>query len=135
MNILDVTNIESALQNAEYDDSVGISIARLVNNDSFSLYCAQIDPNKRVGAHYHTVGSEIYQIVNGCGVIHIGEVSSNNAVTWVSKTDVKTGDVFQVKEKEVHQLINNSNEKLIAIFTCDPSHVGDDRVVVDGIID
>ncbi|MDD4570320.1 MAG: hypothetical protein PHE70_09370 [Tepidanaerobacteraceae bacterium] len=49
----------------------------------FALYAAEIDGgHKRIGAHYHTEGKEIYQIVEAKGKMHIGIPKSGNEVDW-----------------------------------------------------
>lgn len=130
---MEVTNIYKALQKAQRDEAVGIKSIRLSGDEHFALYAAEIDGHKRIGAHYHTEGKEIYQIVEGKGKMHIGIPKSGNEVEWKEPAEVSKGDCFTVNEKQVHQLENTSSEKLIIIFACPYSHISTDRIVVDGV--
>jgi mannose-6-phosphate isomerase-like protein (cupin superfamily) len=85
-----------------------------------------------VGAHYHESGIEMYKIVEGNGMMHIGLPDNNNNVNWHHSTRVKKGDCFTVNEGEVHQLVNENESILIAIVCCPKSHLSSDRVVVKG---
>lgn len=62
---MEVRNIYEDLKNAKKDEAVGIRSIRLSGDDDFALYAAEIDGNKSIGAHYHTKGNEIYQVVEG----------------------------------------------------------------------
>lgn len=130
---MDVTNIYEALKKAKTDKAVGIKSIRLSGDDNLALYAAEIDGNKSVGAHYHTEGKEIYQIVEGKGEMHLGIPVSVKEVIWKESTEVKKGDCFTVNENQVHQLVNTSSEKLIIIFACPYSHISTDRIVMEGI--
>ena len=77
-----ITNIYEALKDAKKDEAVGIRSIRLSGDDDFALYAAQIDRFKRIGAHYHTKGMEIYQVVEGQGKMHIGILQAGEAVEW-----------------------------------------------------
>lgn len=128
-----LNNLYERISFAELDEAVGIRVAYLTGNDEFSLFCAEIGPYKRVGAHYHTLGIEIYQIVEGNGTMFTGKPNINNNVTWNKPLKVKKGDCFTINEGEVHQLINKCGGKLIAIFGCPKSHLSSDRIVVNGL--
>jgi len=130
---MEISNIFEALKDAEKDGAVGIRSIRLSGDDSFAFYAAEIDGLKRIGAHYHTKGNEIYQVVEGSGKMNIGVVTEENQVQWKESVAVKKGDCFSVMEREVHQLENTSSEKLIIIFACPYSHISTDRIVVKGL--
>jgi mannose-6-phosphate isomerase-like protein (cupin superfamily) len=127
-----VTNLYEKIENAKLDDVVGIRVAHLTGNEEFSFFGAEIAPRKKVGAHYHTSGIEIYQILEGNGTMHIGISDENNDVKWHNSLSVKKGDCFTVNEGEVHQLVNENNNRLIAIVGCPKSHLSTDRTVVEG---
>ena len=129
-NNLKIININEKLLEAQFDLSVGIKIAHLLDIGDLSQYVAEIGSNKKVGAHYHSIGSEIYQIIEGVGEIHIGKVFGKNKVDWVISKTVKQGDCFTIREGEAHQLVNKQNEKLIIQFICSKSHLLDDRTMV-----
>ena len=127
-----VNNLFEKIESAKLDEAVGIRVTHLTGSAEFSFFGAEVGSNKKVGAHYHKSGIEIYQIVEGRGIIHIGRPDSNNKVNWHNTLRVKKGDCFTVNEGEVHQLVNKSDNKLIAIFGCPKSHLSSDRVVVKG---
>ena len=129
------TNLYEKIENAKLDDVVGIRVAHLTGSDEFSLFGAEIAPRRKVGAHYHKSGIEIYQIVEGNGMMHTGLPDNNNNVNWHNSMRVKKGDCFTVNEGEVHQLANENDSKLIAIICCPKSHLSTDRIVVKGYDD
>jgi len=132
-NDLQLTNVYESLSKAKLDLSVGIKIAHLAGDYNLSLYVAEIGPYKKVGAHYHLTGSEIYQIIEGEGEIHIGKVSNKNKVNWIISKTIKRGDCFLIKEREAHQLINKQEKKLIIQFYCAKSHLLDNRIMVSDV--
>ena len=132
MDSLSINNIYKSIQKAEMDPLVGIRIAFLTGDDSLSFYVAEIGPHKKVGAHYHQSGIEIYQILEGSGEIHIGSPTEDDKVNWTTSQKVKIGDCFTVAEKEVHQLINIEDKKLLILFACPKSHLMENRVMSSG---
>jgi mannose-6-phosphate isomerase-like protein (cupin superfamily) len=79
--------------------------------------------------HYHKQGIEIYQILEGEGIMQVGDIQ-NNKINWNGRLNVKQGDFFSIEESKIHQLSNGSEKSLIAVFTCPESHLGDDRFFV-----
>ena len=128
-----LNNIYEALEKAEFDKEVGISIAPLTGNSDFSLFAAEIAPNTKIGAHYHKHEHEIYQLLEGSGKMYTGIPDKNNKVKWNEPFEVKKGDCFTINEGVVHQLFNSSNQKMIVLFGCSKSHLENDRFVVKGI--
>ncbi len=126
------TNLYETIENAKFDDVGVIRIAYLTGSDEFSLFGAEIAPRRKVGAHYHKSGIEMYKIVEGNGMMHTGMPDDNNNVNWHNSMRVKRGDFFTVNEGEVHQLVNENDIKLIAIICCPKSHLSTDRIVVKG---
>ncbi|WP_366921808.1 cupin domain-containing protein [Metallumcola ferriviriculae] len=129
---LELNNIKDALLVAKRDEAVGIKIVRLTGNDTFAFYAAEIDGYKPVGAHYHTNGIEIYQIVEGQGEMYIGSPEADAHVAWRNPIVVTTGDCFTVKANQAHQLVNSRPERLIILFACPYSHISTDRIIVTG---
>ena len=130
-NLIEISNLYEALKRAPFDAVVGIRIVLLTGTEMFSLFGAEIAPGKRVGAHYHTKGSEIYQIIEGEGIMLLGK-RHGERVIWDEPFNVSRGDCFTVDEGLIHQLINTVNEPLRVIFGCARSHLSEDRIVVDG---
>lgn len=131
-NTISIQNIYEKIQSAPLDPAVGIRVVPLVGDDAFTLFAAEIGPHKRVGAHFHGTGLEIYQIVEGRGEMHLGTPLGDGQTKWHAVANVQKGDCFTVQEGEVHQLINDHDERLIALFGCPKSHLSTDRTMVQG---
>ncbi|MCX7708793.1 MAG: hypothetical protein N2484_02970 [Clostridia bacterium] len=128
-------NLYDMISSAELDPQVGIRIAHLTGDDSFSLFGAEISPYRKIAAHYHHVGPEIYQIIEGDGTMYTGKVTVAGDVDWNPPFHIKTGDCFTISEGEVHQLHNSSGHKMIVVFGCSKTHITTDRSIVNGFND
>jgi mannose-6-phosphate isomerase-like protein (cupin superfamily) len=129
--MLKPTNLYEALKTAPIDPAVGIRVVQLTGEESFSLYGAEIAPRKRIAAHYHALGHETYQIMEGKGIMALGKWREEGVV-WEEPFAVTVGDCFTVAEGQVHQLINTSDAPLLAVCGCARSHLTTDRTVVNG---
>ena len=129
---ISIENIYEKIKSAPLDPAVGIRVVPLVGDDAFTLFAAEIGPHKRVGAHFHGEGLEIYQIVEGRGDMHVGKPLGDGQTEWHATARVQKGDCFTVQAGEVHQLINDHDERLIALFGCPKSHLSTDRTMVQG---
>ncbi len=125
----EIKNIFDELVNADFDKKVGIKVTKITGDDLISVYSAEIAPFKKVGAHFHNFGIEIYHIVSGVGKIHTAKISEG-LLNWSKAVDIKTGDSFTIEEREVHQLENTGEERLVALFICKTSHLGEDRIII-----
>lgn len=123
---MDVFNLYHLLDHAGIDEKTGIRIELVTGDDQFSFYVAEIFPETRLKAHYHTRGIELYQILEGTGIMKIG-TRTGDSVTWDEELTVGKGDCFTIPQGRVHQLGNMTDQPLVAGFTCPPSHLGDDR--------
>ncbi|NCB50607.1 MAG: cupin domain-containing protein [Clostridia bacterium] len=127
-----VTNLYELIASAKLDPEVGIRLGHLTGSEEFSLFGAEIAPKKVLSAHYHENGEEIYQIVEGSGVMYIGELGDGGNVVWEKPFGITRGDCFTIGAGKLHQLCNNTDEKLIAVFGCSKSHLSTDRTIVIG---
>jgi len=127
---MDRINLFDRLEKIGTDEKTGIKIDRVTGDDRFSLYVGEILPHTWLRPHYHHHGIEIYQIIEGSGVMKTG-TRSGDRVIWEEEYPVSKGDCFTIPEETVHQLGNNTDKRLIACFTCSPSHLGDDRFFMD----
>ncbi|MFA6251540.1 MAG: cupin domain-containing protein [Candidatus Paceibacterota bacterium] len=128
MENFQIKNIFDNISKGEMDQVAGIKITHLAGGEDLSFYLAEIESHKKINAHYHADGTEIYQIFEGSGEIRISKNENTNH--WDIKKIVKKGDCFSVQEGEVHQLVNTGEEKLILLFACPKSHLSNDRTVV-----
>lgn len=126
---MELKNIAEELAKIDTDNKAGIKVTLMTGDANISIYAAEIAPNTELNPHYHTVGIETYQILEGSGIMRIGEYL-NDTLRWIEAVDVKKGDCFSIHSPQVHQIVNNTNETLLAIFSCPSAHLGDDRYFV-----
>ncbi len=118
---------QTALENAKPDSAVGIRHAALSGNVACRIHVAAIP--RHVGCHFHKIGDETYEIVQGMGTLHFGKVTSTNgahSVNWEAPFNVSTGDRFVIPEGYAHQLQKCGNEALSILFACPDSHLDDE---------
>lgn len=77
----------------------------------------EIKAGRKVGKHYHEKQYELFYIINGEAKLGIGE----------EVFDAKPGDIFLVKPKTVHWVINNREEPF-KLFVVKLNYEGDDTV-------
>lgn len=123
---MEIFNISQLFTHLKQDEQSDIKTLKLLDG-TMSFLIAELQAGKKLSAHYHNEGSEIYHILSGKGSMEIGELS-DNTVIWSNCFKVKSGDVFEVKPRIVHRLSNDSSEALRIIFFAPPSHLDDDRV-------
>lgn len=126
-----VENIYKILENANIDKKVGVKLATIVNGETFNLYALEIPPKQKVGAHYHSVGNETYEIIKGNGAMMIGK-KIDKKIAWSEPYYMKQGDCLNVNANEIHQLINLETEPLICVVGCSLSHITTDRTMTNG---
>lgn len=115
-----------ALKTAEPDQSVGIRHAALSGDESWRIHVAAIPT--QVGCHYHQQGDETYEVVQGEGTLHFGEVvvqGEKSTVEWASPIEVAAGDCFVIPEGYAHQLKSRGAEDLTILFACPDAHIDD----------
>lgn len=130
--ISSVNNLYKLIESSELDPEVGIRLGHLSGNKQFSLFGAEIGPQKVLSTHYHESGEEIYLIIEGSGIMYLGELVGSGNVEWEQPFKISKGDCFTVDAKKVHQLRNNTEEKLVAVFGCSQSHLTTDRIILKG---
>ncbi len=132
MNPLLINNLYQLITSAALDPEVGIKVGHLSGSEQFSLFGAEIAPQKVLSAHYHNAGDEIYLIIEGSGIMYLGDLDDSGKVAWEPPFKITKGDCFTVGTGKAHQLCNNTDQKLIALFGCAKSHLSTDRVVLKG---
>jgi len=131
MNTITLQNIYTSLSNAVPDPAVGISLAHLMGDENFSYYVTQIPPQSQLTAHFHQHGNELYQVIEGKGVIWITDAKTKNLAHQNTRYDIGTGDTFLVPEMTIHQLSNPGPKPLIMMFGCPQSHITSDRQLTE----
>ncbi|WP_457753837.1 cupin domain-containing protein [Thermococcus sp.] len=77
----------------------------------------EIKPKQTVPKHYHEKQYELFYIISGQAKLGIGE----------RVYDAKPGDIFLVKPKTVHWVVNE-NEEPFRLFVVKLNYFGDDSV-------
>ena len=130
MNSLMIKNLYTALLDALPDPAVGISLAHLAGDKLFSVYGTEISPRSRLTAHFHRQGEEFYQVIEGKGVMLLGDAEPNDSYSKGTTAEISKGDIFIIPALTVHQLINPGPDPLIMLFSCPQSHISTDRYLV-----
>ena len=125
---MEIYNTKKLFGSLIKDEKSDIQIKK-VTNGAMAVYIAELQGGKKLSAHYHNEGDEIYQILEGEGMIEIGELSGDGVI-WRDSHEVMAGDVFEIAPKMVHRLSNQSTEKLRLIFFTAASHLGNDRTFI-----
>jgi len=129
-------NILNKIASTPVDPAVGIRLALLWEDNPYegvtekSYYGSLVSPHSKIAAHYHNEGDELYFIIEGKGLMRLG-VAEEIGVKWQQEFEVNTGDFFTVPAKAVHQLVNTSDDDMLAVFACDGNHLRNDRFVVE----
>jgi mannose-6-phosphate isomerase-like protein (cupin superfamily) len=127
---MNVKNIFTELATAPRDAKANIRVIKLTGDEKISVFAADISPQTELKPHYHQTGIETYQILQGQGIMRVGEMK-DGAINWIEEFDAITGDCFTISEGKVHQIVNKSDNPLLAIFCCPENHLGSDRFFVE----
>jgi mannose-6-phosphate isomerase-like protein (cupin superfamily) len=125
-----ITNWRQALIDATFDPAVGIAHSVLSGTADFRLHVAVLKTDKRVAAHVHFDGDELYIIQTGSGLLYTGFIDARQTVNWDTPIPVKEGDTFVIAPGEVHQLHNTGSADLSLVFGCPDTHLAADRLIV-----
>ena len=85
-----------------------------------SLAEARLKPGQATDPHFHPITEEIYYILEGTGVMTIGDETK----------DVGPGDAIAIAPGAVHTIVNNGNIVLKFLCCCAPAYEHDDTVMV-----
>lgn len=132
-NTVEIVNWKQALETAKADPVVKIRIAPLTKNESFSMHVTEIAPGKKVGAHYHQEGVEVYEILKGKGTLHTAIPKQENIPGNTKSQAVEAGDFFEINSGIIHQLENTGDEPLILVFGCPAAHLSTDRIITEDL--
>ncbi len=134
MKTSQMDNIYRALEGVSSDTGAGIDIVKLSGEEDFAMFCTRMEQGRYVSAHFHDSGTEIYHIIKGEGMMCTGYPDANGDIDWSNPFSVSEGDIITVQPGEAHQIENDSDNDLIIVFVCSPSHLGSDREMVEGIL-
>jgi len=85
------------VERLEGDVNLAGCAARIV-----AIYETFLQPGQTIQPHFHPDAEELYYLISGQGVMHIGE----------ERRDVATGDVIYIPPEKVHFLQNSSAEPI-----------------------
>jgi len=71
-----------------------------------------LPPGKKVSKHSHQKTEEIYYILEGAGVMSVGEQMSK----------IKTGDAIFIPKNHAHTLENTGETAMKILLICGPAH-------------
>jgi mannose-6-phosphate isomerase-like protein (cupin superfamily) len=125
---MNVFNLNCCFNKLIQDEKSDIETLKLIDNE-MSLIIAELKPERKLGAHYHTMGAEIYHVLEGEGAMEIGTIV-NGQVYWEDNHLLKAGDVFEVLPNVVHRLANIGKNTLRLVFLAPPSHLSNDRIFI-----
>lgn len=126
MNVININNCFNSLQQDEQSD---IQTLRIVDGEP-SFILAALKPKRKLGAHYHTKGQEIYHVLEGQGNMEIG-ILADGQVQWAESCVLNAGDVFTVLPNMVHRLSNTGETTLKLVFLTSPTHLNEDRFFIN----
>jgi mannose-6-phosphate isomerase-like protein (cupin superfamily) len=124
---VEIQNVNQQLRNLVPDSQSDIEILKLTEGP-MSLWLARLQKDRQLAAHYHREGAEIYQVLDGEGVIELGRVSASG-VQWFEEHPVSSGDLFEIPPGIVHRL-SSSAQGLNLIFVTADSHLSSDRTFI-----
>ncbi len=124
---------QEALSHAVFNDAEGLYMAPLKSNDMCSLFIACLPPSKKIPAHVHYEGQELYYIIRGKGLILTAEMQGDSMQPLLSMP-IEQGESFGIPEGMGHELKNIGSEDLIFILATPPSHLTTDRHVISDIV-
>jgi len=127
---MEIKNITKELSNAPVESKANINFIKLTGNENLSVYAAKIVPLSELNPHYHLHGIEPYRFLKGNGLMKVGK-KINNPIELVKSFHVRQGDFFSIAEGTIHQIINDTQNPLLAIFSCPESHLGHERFFIN----
>jgi mannose-6-phosphate isomerase-like protein (cupin superfamily) len=78
-----------------------------------------LPPGKTVPRHHHEILEEIYYILQGSGVMTVGEESKI----------VSSGDAIFIPKNQVHSLTNTGEDEMKLLLVCGPAFYFEDHRV------
>ena len=88
-----------------------------------SLAEARVPPGATTAGHYHPKTEEIYYILEGTGLMEIGD----------EKRAVRPGDAIAIPPGAVHRITNSGQRVLRFLCCCAPAYEHHDTVLVDEV--
>jgi len=120
--------LETVFAQLSQDAKSDIQMLKLTEG-AMVLFAAELKAGKKLPAHYHRDGTEIYQILGGDGIFELGQLDGGHVV-WSDCLSVGQGDIFEVQSGWVHRLSGGAQDLRMIFFT-PSSHLGEDRTFIN----
>jgi mannose-6-phosphate isomerase-like protein (cupin superfamily) len=121
-------NLKNVFSHLDKDEKSDIHMLQLTEGPT-AIFAAELKAGKKLPAHFHNQGVEVYQILSGDGTFELGQVTDGQVV-WEECLPVKEGDLFEVQAGQVHRL-SGGREDLRLLFITPPTHLGEDRTFIE----
>ena len=135
--LITVIDLVEKLAKSPIDPEVRLQHAIGPEGADFGLHIANILPKTSLMPHFHTKGTELYHVLEGAGLLHLGKISKDRAgniigVVWHEPIEVRKGHAFEIPPGYVHSFQNVSKKTLKFIFVCPANHMvtGGDRYMI-----
>ena len=125
---MEILNLQSVFLNLNKDAHSDIHMQQLTDGPT-AIFAAELKAGKKLPAHFHNQGTEIYQILSGEGTFELGRMADGQ-VKWEERSQVREGDLFEVQAGQVHRLSGGQMD-LRLLFITPPDHLGDDRTFIE----
>ena len=86
-----------------------------------SIAEAEVEPGRSTRLHRHPVAEEVYQILDGAGVMQLGE----------ERFAVVPGDIIRIAPGQPHRIETKSDVPLRFLCICQPAYSDEDTEFVD----
>ena len=91
----------------------------------------QVKPGDTQHLHYHHAGADIFLVLHGSGELHTGELGADgDSMVNTLVQHVKEGDLYSIKPKEIHGLVNTGDVDLVWLNIAPTAHAASDIVEV-----
>jgi mannose-6-phosphate isomerase-like protein (cupin superfamily) len=121
-------NLKDVFGHLDKDEKSDIHMLQLTEGP-IAIFAAELKAGKKLPAHFHNEGAEIYQILGGDGTFELGQLVDGET-RWEERLQVKEGDLFEVQAGKVHRL-SGGKEDLRLLFITPPAHLGNDRTFIE----
>lgn len=105
---MEIVNVLKNMEKTLIDPSVGIAIVQGGALPGVSIGLAVVQD--RIRPHYQKVSDEIYYVLQGQGILTVGEESR----------DLSKGDVATIPKGQVHGFVNTGKEPCYILFASGP---------------
>ncbi len=130
---MDLKNAFVEIGRAEVDKVINVKRTVLADcGGDFSVVGAEV--TSRMAPHVHFTGPEVYLVLEGTGLMHLGKAVRDGeriAVDWDAPFEVGAGDCFVIPQSTAHFIESTYGTPVKVCFILDLEHLKGDRILVD----